>query len=301
MSSIVLELQRELYDGSKSVTDLLRKAYILARKLKVKEFEKWIDAELNGYYEKDIDIPKYRNVMVNMIALNPVRGYIPVWMSDEKLSDIISRLPIGQSISEIEALLKSDNDYAISKIPPNIENTLQPMLDANYPLYNQIDKSQLQGIIEGTKNVILNWSLKLEEDGIMGENMSFSDKEKELAERANYTINYFNGNLTNTQIQQNTQNSSQNIQNETIDLDKINKLVELIKGNLDNIEFKHDDLQKINYELKTIEKEIKSSLPKKGIIKTGLQIIGQVMEKVSVSIIASGVLFQIQQCMKTLE
>ena len=172
------------------------------------------------------------------------------------------------------------------------------MLNANYPLYNQIDKSQLQGIIEGTKNIILSWSLKLEEDGIMGEGMSFSDKEKELAEKANYTINYFNGNLTNTQIQQNTQNSSQSIQNEKIDLDKINKLVELIKGNLDNIEFEHDDLQKINNELETIEKEINSTAPEKGIIKTGLQIIGQVMEKVSVSIIASGVLFQIQQYMK---
>lgn len=205
MSSIVLELQRDLYDGEKSVIDLLRKAYIVARKLKVLKFEKWIDAELNGYYSKEINIPEYRTVRVNMIALNPVRGYIPVWINDEKLIELLSRMQISQSISEIEALLKSDNDHAISKIPPNIEFKLNQGFNYKYPLYNQIDKSQLQGIIEGTKNVILNWPLKLEEDGILGENMSFSDKEKETAVHSNYTINNFNGNLTNTQIQQHSQ------------------------------------------------------------------------------------------------
>lgn len=301
MSSIVIELQRELYDGDKSITDLLRKAYIVARKLKILEFEKWIDAELNGYYSKNVEIPEYRVVRIDMVALNPVRGYIPVWINDEKFSELLSSMTVSQSISEVEALLESDNDYAISKIPPNIENTLQPALNANYPLYNRIDKSQLQGIIEGIKNVILSWSLKLEEDGIMGEGMSFSDKEKELAEKASYTINYFNGNLTNTQIQQHTQNSSQSIQNATIDFEKIKDVIKLIKDNIDKIELENEDLKEVNTRLKDIEKEISSPSPQNGIIKSGLHIIGQVMEKVSVSLIASGIVYQIQQCMKILE
>ncbi len=301
MSSIVIELQRELYDGDKSITDLLRKAYIVARKLKILEFEKWIDAELNGYYSKNVQIPEYRNIRVNMVALNPLRGYIPVWITDQELAYMTSKILAFQPISEIEILLKSDNGSVISKIPPNIENELQKMMSDNLPLYYKVDKSQIQGIIEGIKNVILNWSLKLEEDGIMGENMSFSDNEKEVAEKANYTINYFNGDLTNTQIQQHTQNSSQSIQNETIDFEKITDVINLIKHNIDKIELDDKDLKEVNSKLEEIEKEINSSSPKKGVIRTGLQIIGQVMEKVSVSIIASGILYQIQQCIKAFE
>lgn len=302
MSSLVLELQRDLYDGEKSAIELLRKAYIVARKLKVKEFEKWINAELNGYNSEDIDIPHYRNVSVSMIALNPVHGFIPVIINDANLLNLINNMQISQSISEIESLLKTcDNGMcATSKVPPELENALQPVLTGNYPLYNSVDKSQLQGIIEGIKNVILNWSLKLEEDGIVGENMSFSEKEKEKAIHSNYTINNFNGNLTNTQIQQHTQNSSQSIQNETIDLEKINKVVELIKDNIDKIELDDEDLKEVDTKLEVIEKEILKTSTEKSVIKNSLKIIGQVMEKTSVSIIASGLLYQIQQCISNI-
>lgn len=49
MSKIVIELQQEALKSDFDILNLLRKAYLVARKLKLNEFEKWIDSELNGY------------------------------------------------------------------------------------------------------------------------------------------------------------------------------------------------------------------------------------------------------------
>ena len=57
--SIVLELQKETLDETISIESLLRKAYLVAKKLKLKDFEEWINKEQNGYNGQ---IPEYRNV-----------------------------------------------------------------------------------------------------------------------------------------------------------------------------------------------------------------------------------------------
>lgn len=49
MEGIVLELQREALSSNGDILSLLRKAYIIARKLDLKDFEKWVSCELNGY------------------------------------------------------------------------------------------------------------------------------------------------------------------------------------------------------------------------------------------------------------
>ena len=58
MNSIVLELQKEAQGSNVSVSSLLRKALVVASKLKVKEFEEWINNELNGYGDTD-KIPEH--------------------------------------------------------------------------------------------------------------------------------------------------------------------------------------------------------------------------------------------------
>jgi hypothetical protein len=49
MASLVLELQREALNSTIPVTDLLRKALVVATELSIKEFQAWIEYELNGY------------------------------------------------------------------------------------------------------------------------------------------------------------------------------------------------------------------------------------------------------------
>ena len=46
MSSIVLQLQQELISGNCDILNALRKAHIIAVKLKLDDFDKWINQEL---------------------------------------------------------------------------------------------------------------------------------------------------------------------------------------------------------------------------------------------------------------
>lgn len=49
MGGIVLELQKEALDETISIESLLRKAYLVAKKLKLRDLEEWINQEQNGY------------------------------------------------------------------------------------------------------------------------------------------------------------------------------------------------------------------------------------------------------------
>ena len=75
MDPIVINIQKQIL--SKSTTDVLRQAYIIARKLKIKDFEIWISNELNGYKE-DASIPEYRNIFGDIKGWNPYHGWVSV-------------------------------------------------------------------------------------------------------------------------------------------------------------------------------------------------------------------------------
>ena len=58
-------------------------------------------------------------------------------------------------------------------------------------------------IIEKVKNTVLEWTLKLEEEGVLGEGMRFSDKEKQNAKALPQTVNNYYGatNVINAPIE----------------------------------------------------------------------------------------------------
>ena len=58
MGGIVIELQREALDEKISIESLIRKAYLVAKKLKLKEFEEWLNQEQNGYKKEFQNIVK---------------------------------------------------------------------------------------------------------------------------------------------------------------------------------------------------------------------------------------------------
>lgn len=71
MDGIVLQLQTESLSDSADIETLLHKAYLVARKLKFKDFEAWITNEQNGYNE---EIPSYRTISGQIKAWNSYRG-----------------------------------------------------------------------------------------------------------------------------------------------------------------------------------------------------------------------------------
>ena len=61
MSSIVLDLQNEVTKPDCDIVSVLRKAHLIAIKLGLTDFDKWIFCELNGYQNEDT-VPDYRKI-----------------------------------------------------------------------------------------------------------------------------------------------------------------------------------------------------------------------------------------------
>ena len=191
MGSLVLELQREALDGKVRVSDLLRKALVVASKLKVKEFDEWAKNELQGY--NTASMPSYRLVKGEIKAFNPYRGWIPVIFRDIKAAELFSQKHIAQPVGEIEDLVSGKDEDALLTIPfpPAVLNELRRDDDLIPELV--VGRAQVFGILEGVRNTILEWSLKLEQDGILGDGLTFSKEEQQIAETTTYNIQNFTG------------------------------------------------------------------------------------------------------------
>ena len=83
MAGLVSELQKDALDSNVKLSDLLRKALVVATKLKMPDFKTWIQKELNGYGDK---IPKgqkmlfdHRSVGFYEWLFNPKYGVFEVF------------------------------------------------------------------------------------------------------------------------------------------------------------------------------------------------------------------------------
>jgi len=99
----VKELQLEALHGNIRSSVLLRKALVVARKLRIKDFEEWANKELSGYLETDT-CPNYRMMTGEVKAWNSQLGCVPVYFESTDLTEVYSKRTCGQSIPELEGL-----------------------------------------------------------------------------------------------------------------------------------------------------------------------------------------------------
>ena len=192
MPSLVIELQQGAMDPNAKVSDLLRKALVVATKLGLEEFKIWIELELKGYGSQEV--PEYRKIHGEVKAENPYHGWIPVVFKDAKVNEKLSQRATNQSIGEIEDLLGRDSSakatYQIA-IPPEIARKFGE--EHGLPIALVADRSQLTKVVEAVRNTILEWSLKLEKAGILGEGMTFSREETKKAAITTFNIQNVTG------------------------------------------------------------------------------------------------------------
>src|SRR5436305_6361273 len=85
MASLVIELQRLAAESNASVTELLRKALIVASKLKIEDFKEWINCELQGYGDKEV--PEYRRLTSEVKMFHPYHGWKPLFFETEETAE----------------------------------------------------------------------------------------------------------------------------------------------------------------------------------------------------------------------
>lgn len=191
---IVIELQRLASDGTCPVDQLLRKALLVATKLEIQDFRAWITQEMNGYPDGS-QIPAYRKAQAEFHVFNNVQGrLIPYYLPDEIEADLRD-ISITQPLASLVELVSKPSATFQLQLAPAIRNLLL-MGQGDFPMepVMQISRIYVSKAIDAVRNTILEWSLRLEQQGILGEGMKFSPEEKAIAMTSQYIhINSFQG------------------------------------------------------------------------------------------------------------
>ena len=269
MSGIVLDLQQEILDNNCDILNVLRKAHVIAKKLSLDEFDVWILSELNGYKDYD-SIPDYRIVTGVVRAWNPYNGWIPVLFDNDDLEHLLSTRKLDYSIAEIIELDNNADSTLYMPFSAEINAELNSLGSSPVSFQHtlHVSKHLLNAIIEKVKNAILEWTIKLGNEGIIGEGMRFNSDEKKTAKRIPQTINnyYGNTNVINAEVSQSAIIAGNNTSVE-FTYKKAQELVSEIEAKLTSEDLKAEDreaAEEIISEVK--EKIVKEKKP--GIIKS---------------------------------
>ena len=193
MDSFILDLQEKIISSECDVTTILRQAHLIASKLELKDFDQWISYELNGYPNPG-SCPDYRKVKAKLMARNAFGGLTPVVITDIELEDTISDQRFLESISEIEKLCRNpkENNALLTPLPGILTQQLNNLFHTQREYVRLCSYTSVEDIVDKVKNAILNWSIRLEKEGILGEGMKFNNEEKQTSKTMSHDtiINY---------------------------------------------------------------------------------------------------------------
>ena len=144
------------------------------------EFAIWVRHELDGYGEGEV--PEYRILHGTPQVFNPYRGFQPLHFGKVEEINRFSKMHFNTPISELEhdlsgAIKSGSSSFQVS-FSPEIENMLMEAIEHRLQPSLHMNASQFQRVLDAVRKIILEWSLKLEVDGITGEGMSFYQKKK---------------------------------------------------------------------------------------------------------------------------
>jgi hypothetical protein len=295
MPSLIEELQREALNRNISVTELLQKCLVVATKLGIDEFASWARLELDGYLGKEV--PEYRVVHGEPKIFNPYHGYQPLFFEDPEWAELVSRMPFNQPIGEIDHLTQANKGgvgkFTVSFAPAN-EKKLMDMMELPMKPSLLVSSSKLHRILDAVRKVILEWSIKLESDGIIGKGMSFSMEEKEKAHSVTYNIkNYIQGNIDHSQIQVESADSIQKGSFQDFNLFELKEFTRILRASLDDLGIEGDIRDELISDIRTLESQTDSPKPKASILRESLISVKKILEGAAGNMVASGLLIQI--------
>jgi AbiTii len=294
MTSLVQQLQRDALNQSVSVVELLQRSLVAATKLKQDEFLKWIHLELDGYGKTEV--PSYRVVHGSPKVFNPYQGYQPLLFENPKTTENFSRMHFNTPIGEIEHSLvqgdkkKNAGTFAVS-YHPEVEQDLMKAIAFNLQPSLHINASQFQNILDAVRKIILEWALKLEENGVVGDGLSFSTDDKAKAAQVVYNVkNYIQGTFQGSQLQIDTEHSAQTLKYKTLDPKEVGEFLTKLRDKASELNLVADSKAELESELKTIEAQVESPKPKDSILRESLGSVRRILESAAGRLVAGGLL-----------
>ena len=172
--SLVLELQQLATDKSNHIDDLLRKALLVSGKLRTNDFRRWINHELHGY--GDSKVPAYRTVRGELRATHPFHGLIPFIIQDQHLADLLVNVELRETIQTyVDVLERQESSHGILLVPLSQTQLSLLMSGERFPFepVRVVGGDKLASVIDTVRTTILEWSLNLETEGIVGQGLTF--------------------------------------------------------------------------------------------------------------------------------
>ncbi|MBA4288183.1 MAG: hypothetical protein C0439_04280 [Pseudomonas sp.] len=130
-------------------------------------------------------------------------------MVDKQWQELICQQNVFLSVSQIENLVaESEGGNFLYKFSADMAKALRNLVGHDFEYALHVPIHHLVRILDTTKTKILEFALDLEAKGILGEGMTFTKAEQQLAQSVTYnTINIER--MENSQIQQSAENSEQ--------------------------------------------------------------------------------------------
>lgn len=148
----------------------------MSTKLSINEVREWARSELQGY---TTPVPDYRKFS-SILKSRTIYGWESVSFEDltpeecRIYQDAYGDVDIMRPIAEIESWLALKGDHVLVHLSP--ETALK--FGLNMPTARFIPRTALVIIPDRIRHYILDWSLELEQKGILGEGMTFTAVEK---------------------------------------------------------------------------------------------------------------------------
>ena len=210
INNLVSEIIKDLTDEDKHISNILRKAFIIAETINNTEMMQWINLELEGYKEPE-KTPDYRifSSVVKGLFESATRSgeiIIPVSAFPKKFQKEIKFLKVRETIEFVEKKAKGSQDFLFYPIPQEL--TLELEVEKNYlrrahftSAWKEISKTAFAGLIDIVKTRLLKLFLSMRQTYPKFQINLIKKDTKKLTSIINQTI--FNGN----------NNSAQNITN----------------------------------------------------------------------------------------
>ncbi len=163
---------------------------MVATKLRLSDAKVWIDYELGGY-AKDA-APKYRELNCELVAYTS-RGYIPVVFQDPQMAADLKKVILCDPVAHLEELANSSGGTVYIPFHEALEKELMEYFDEQLRPLRKVGPQQLKSVLQAIRDGVLRWSLQLEQDGILGDGLMFTEDERERAATQRIHIGTFNG------------------------------------------------------------------------------------------------------------
>lgn len=175
----ITALQKLILDPQSNLTDILRNALLISQKLGLDDFKSWCELELKGYEDIDeSDIPDYRCIYGSFHVLD-LRNGRHKYVGDEAVGQIIK-----EGIIFFQETLVSDQDFFDFRFPDDKNAVLKKacaLNSNNYIFYSKVSKISIKKVLEIVRTKVLEFSIELDKEGILGEDWEFTLEEKNLA------------------------------------------------------------------------------------------------------------------------